>query len=299
MSSLRNASTSLFRPSAAVSDKTTVNAAAPIGNKLVVKRILHVKISGSLANMTLAGPQAAVWKPLSGKESEVLKPYIGAEVESAEAVNRLRTGTVRKVTLMEHNSSFPVPIGISMNCITPWETTEMGENYAYTVLPKSTLSTPQVVFEADTNEQDSASWKQMYSQYNAANLETEGVMDAPNQPWLFVNKNHPAIGLLQSTMNITRNHTTNVPTIRMALRIRLRVLKTSEASRSMSFSTTPLAALFSSLWRRCVGSRSNRMTWMIRSRTNNVTKLPTNGTVKRGNAVDPPIEEGRRIATGG
>jgi len=197
MSSLRNASTSLFRPSAAASDKVVTNAAAPIGKNLIVKRILHVKISGSLSNMTLAGPQAAVWKPLSGKESDVLKPYVGGEIESAEAVNRLRTGTVRKVTLMEHNSSFPVPIGISMNCITPWETTDMGENYAYTVLPKSTLSTPQTVFEADTNEQDSASWKQMYAQYNAANLETEGVMDAPNQPWLFVNKNHPAIGLLQ------------------------------------------------------------------------------------------------------
>lgn len=193
MSSLKTPSVALFKPN---STDVSHGVSATPGKNLVVKRILSVRISGSLSNLTLAGPQAAMWKPLSGKEADVLKPYLGAEIDSADAVNRLRTGTVRKVTLMEHSSSFPVPIGISMNCIQPWETTDMGENYAYTVLPKSNLSSPQCVYEFDSGEQDNATWKQLYSQYNSANLETEGVMDAPNQPWLFVNKNHPAIGLL-------------------------------------------------------------------------------------------------------
>ena len=193
MSNIKTPSLSLFKPAAPEAGQ---GIAAPAGKNLIVKRILSVRISGSLSNLTLAGPQAAVWKPLSGKEDKVLKPYLGAEIDGAEAVNRLRTGTVRKVTLMEHTSSFTVPIGISMSCISPWETTDMGDNYAYTVLPKSTLSSAQTVYEYDSNEQDNATWKQLYSQYNSHNLDTEGVMDAPNQPWVFVNKNHPAIGLL-------------------------------------------------------------------------------------------------------
>lgn len=36
-----------------------------------------------------------------------------------------------------------------------------------------------------------------YSKWNASNLETEGVIDVNNQPFLFVHKEHPAIGLLR------------------------------------------------------------------------------------------------------
>ena len=193
MSNLRNPSASMFKPSAPDVAGGGLSAA---GKPLIIKRILSLRISGSLANLTLAGPQAAMWKPLQGKEADVLKPYIGSEIDNAEAVSRLRTGTIRKLTLMEHSSTYNVPIGISVNCVSPWESTDMGQNYAYTVLPKSNLSSPQTVYEFDPSEQDNASWKQMYSKYNATNLETEGVMDAPNQPWVFVNKDHPAIGLL-------------------------------------------------------------------------------------------------------
>jgi hypothetical protein len=180
----------------------TLGAAATDKKTLTVKRILSLHISGSLSNLNLAGPQAAMWKPLSGKESDVLKPYLGAAIDSSEAMNRLRGGAVKKLTVMEHSSTFPVPIGISMNCISPWEATDMGENYAYTVLPKSSLSSPQTVFEADASAHENASWKQLYPQYNSANLETEGVMDAPNQPWAFVHKHHPVIGLLMNNQEM-------------------------------------------------------------------------------------------------
>ena len=103
----------------------------------VVKRTLCVNISGSLANLAMAGPQAAVWKPLSGKEAVMFAPHLNSEMDPVACTNSLRATQLVKATLNEQYSTFPCTMGVSISCVPPDEVTELGERYAYTVLPMS------------------------------------------------------------------------------------------------------------------------------------------------------------------
>ena len=47
----------------------------------VIERTLCVQISGSLANLALAGPQAAMWKPVTGKEPDIFCPSMSADMD--------------------------------------------------------------------------------------------------------------------------------------------------------------------------------------------------------------------------
>lgn len=167
------------------------------GANLRVKRTLCVHISGSPANLALAGPQAAMWKPASGKETVVFCPSLSGDMDPAQMVDSNRNGVIRSVTVLEQESTFPFTLGVSISCVTPAEVTDLGESYAYTVLPRSNLAAPQRVYECDPAEHENAVWRQNYARWNSHNLEKEGVMDAVDQPFVFVHMNHPAIGLLR------------------------------------------------------------------------------------------------------
>ena len=65
------------------------------------------------------------------------------------------------------------------------------------MLPHSKISSPQSVYSCDLSAQENSTWKQQYSKWNKSNLESEGTMDVPNQPYIFVNKAHPAIAILR------------------------------------------------------------------------------------------------------
>ena len=64
----------------------------------------------------------------------------GTEVDAQVATNQLRTALVTKVTFIQDRSTFPVPIGIKINCMPSNEITDLGEKFAYTVLPLSSNS---------------------------------------------------------------------------------------------------------------------------------------------------------------
>lgn len=51
-----------------------------LGNQ-IIERTLCVQISGSLANLALAGPQAAMWKPVTGKEPDIFCPSMGSDMD--------------------------------------------------------------------------------------------------------------------------------------------------------------------------------------------------------------------------
>jgi hypothetical protein len=173
------------------------NAANTPPQNIIVKRTLNVSISGSLSNLTLAGPQAAMWKPLSGKETELFCPSLDGELDPAEQTNSIRNGIVRSMTIIEQHSTFPVTMGATVSCIPPTEVTEMGDKYAYTVLPMSRISSPQTIYTCDSSMQENQAWRQQYGRWDKTNLETMGVMDVTNQPYVFVHMDHPAIGLLR------------------------------------------------------------------------------------------------------
>ncbi len=45
-------------------------------------------------------------------------------------------------------------------------------------------------------------WRKDYPKYTAANLETEGVLNVENNPWVFVHQDHPVIALLRHNASL-------------------------------------------------------------------------------------------------
>jgi len=172
-------------------------SAAGAGQTTTLKRTLSVHISGSLSNLSLAGPMAGMWKPASGKESEIFKPELGAEASLADATNSLRNGVIRKVELGGFSSTFPFTLGVTMSCVRPMEVTDLGERFAYTVLPRTASTSPQEVYTCDPGMQQDAVWRTSYSRWNKSNLETEGVMDTAHHPYVFAELGHPVVGILK------------------------------------------------------------------------------------------------------
>lgn len=164
---------------------------------ILVERTLCVTLTGSLANLALAGPQAAMWKGAPGREPALFCPSLEGEMDPTEMTNAMRNAVVKSMTIQEQRSTFPCTLGVSVSCIRPSEVTELGDQYAYTVLPHSVISSPQVVFAGNSQLKDNSDWKLQYSNYNKSNLESEGTIDVPNQPYLFVHQGHPAMGVLR------------------------------------------------------------------------------------------------------
>jgi hypothetical protein len=185
-------------PNAAVNIQGDASASGSQAQQnILVKRTLSVHITGTLANLALAGPQAAMWKPLPGRETELFCPSLSSDADPAEQTNSIRNGLIRSMTIVEQHSTFPCTLGVSVSCIPPSEVTDMGDKYAYTVLPNSRISSPQAVYVSDASIQENLAWRQQYSKWNRSNLETEGIIDVPGQPYQFVHMDHPAIGLLR------------------------------------------------------------------------------------------------------
>ena len=168
----------------------------------VVRRTLCVHISGSLANLALAGPQAAMWKPVAGKETELFCPSLEGGMNPEEQVDLIRNGLIRSLVVKESQSTFPCGLGVTVSCVPSNEVTDLGDRYAYTVLPNSTINSPQQVYTCESSIQENAAWRQQYGKWNKQNLEKEGVIELPNQPFNFVHMNHPVIGLLRHNQDM-------------------------------------------------------------------------------------------------
>lgn len=122
----------------------------------------------------------------------------------ASATNILAKAELKEVTVLGEKSTFEVPIGVVINCLPRHEMTANGEAFCYTVLPKSATSTPFKIFEAGEDCEEVLRWKQEYPNYNASNLEKEGVLDMSNASYYFVHENHPAITLLRANKDLLR-----------------------------------------------------------------------------------------------
>ena len=162
-----------------------------------VKRTLMVHIHDSLSNLALAGPLAGLWKPASGQETSVFSPEHVNDRDPGEAVDRLRSATIRSITVKEQWSTFPCPIGVTISGVPGKETTSLGQNFVFTVPPESRLSVPQEVYRNTADLGKECGWFAQYGKWNKSNLETQGVTQFPNQNFVFVHLNHPAVGVLR------------------------------------------------------------------------------------------------------
>jgi len=118
------------------------------------------------------------------------------------AHNQLRTAVIHEVQVLQDSSTFPVGLGVHVNCVPSHEMTDLGERYTYTVLPKGFSSTPQTIYQCDVGYEDGVQWRKHFGKWNSNNLETEGVLNVENNPWVFVHQDHPVISLLRHNSGI-------------------------------------------------------------------------------------------------
>lgn len=99
--------------------------------------------------------------------------------------------------LLQDRSTFPVGLGVHINCVPLHEMTDLGERFAYTVLPLTNTASGQLIYQCDVGSEEGLQWRKDFPRWTAANLETEGVLNVENNPWVFVHQDHPVISLLR------------------------------------------------------------------------------------------------------
>jgi hypothetical protein len=172
---------------------TTGDTGVPQGT--ILTRTLYVNITGSLANLSMAGPSGGSWRLVDGKQIGVFG--LGSEVDTQVATNQLRTALIHELKVLQDRSTFPVPLGVTINCVPAHEMTDVGDRFAYTVLPGMQNSVAQTIYQCDTGSEEGLQWRKDYPKWTAANLETEGVLHVDNNPWVFVHETHPVVALLR------------------------------------------------------------------------------------------------------
>lgn len=181
-----------------------IESTAAAAEPLRMKRCVTVQINGTMNNFAQAGPTAAMWKPLEGKHVDVfgVHDHQGICLDHGAMTNAMRNAVVLKAVILKQASSFPVPLGVSMNCVAPGEVTDVGEKYVTTVLQNSQTTTPLTVFETDAASADSIEWRSKYPNFNANNLDSNGVLPVTGFNYLFVHHEHPVIALLRANREI-------------------------------------------------------------------------------------------------
>jgi len=172
---------------------TSADPGVPQGT--ILTRTLYVNVTGSLANLSMAGPSGGSWRLVDGKQIGVFG--LGSEVDSQVATNQLRTALIHELKNLQDRSTFPVPLGVTINCVPAHEMTDVGDRFAYTVLPGTQNSVAQTIYQCDTGSEEGLQWRKDYPKWTAANLETEGVLHVDNNPWVFVHETHPVVALLR------------------------------------------------------------------------------------------------------
>lgn len=162
----------------------------------ILERVLHVNITNSLGNLALAGPQGGVWKLVDGAQHHVLG-QCAEGLDVGASTSQLGSVLIHEVSVLQQHNGFPVPLGVQLNCVPAREYTDLGEAYAYTVLPNSKLNSPETIYKAPPLSDEMYDWHRQYPQYTAANLEEEGVMHGNNQGYCFIDKEHPAVSVLR------------------------------------------------------------------------------------------------------
>jgi hypothetical protein len=165
-----------------------------------VCRRINVHIRGSMEQFSHDGQEAASWMPVNGKAGDVFG--VNDVFESTPDVGTtacvLQNAVLHSVRVLECRNDFPLNLGVTISCIPPEETIKTGHKYAMTTLAQSHNVTPLTIFEASDNNSEGFEWRAKYPNYNANNLESEGVLQVAGQLYVFVSKGHPVVELLRS-----------------------------------------------------------------------------------------------------
>jgi hypothetical protein len=168
-----------------------------------ITRRLHIGIHGTLSNFYAEGHTAATWKPLDGRSIKIFgHSHDSGNADLSISTNSLRNAYIVSCCLHERRSTFPIPLGVSLNCIPNNELTETGDRYAFTMLPVSYNTHPQILFEADASQSEGFEWRKMFPEYTDANLDSHNILEVAGCPYVFVHEKHPIIHLLRANHEI-------------------------------------------------------------------------------------------------
>ena len=167
------------------------SASTATSNKLTKR--LYVAIASSMANLFSEGSGSAVWSILPDRAAKIFGDNAS---DMTSSLNSIKNAYILSCKVLESKSSFPVPLGVTINCIPNNEVTDTGQSYAFTVMPNAYNTTPFVLFEADMNSAENNQWRNCFREYNRDNLATHNVLDVQGMPYKFVHETHPIIQLL-------------------------------------------------------------------------------------------------------
>jgi hypothetical protein len=196
-------------------------------HKAAARSRFHASILGSIRQLAHGGSDGACWSTQNGKMQEILGMHIqGCDSQSAIAI--LGQAVLKSARVIEYSSNFPFAIGVQISCVPNQEVTSTGMSYAFTALPETKNSVPMTIYENDATTAESMAWRAQYPEYNASNLETQGVLNVQGESFVFVSKNHPVIDLLRANKDVLNADIDSQPLIddqwvRAPARARLRL----------------------------------------------------------------------------
>jgi hypothetical protein len=124
---------------------------------------------------SVMGPTAATWKPVDGKSASIfgIDNNTHLDTDFTSATNAIKNVTIRKATLLQSYNTFPVSLGVSVNCLPSNEVVDTGDKYTFTTIPNTAVNTPSVLFESGENVSQASEWRKNYSRFTNTNLETQ------------------------------------------------------------------------------------------------------------------------------
>jgi hypothetical protein len=149
----------------------------------MMHKTIAVEVRGTMNGFSVMGPTAATWKPVEGKGPLIFGTDGSSSIDTdlTSATNAIKNVTIRKATLLQSYNTFPVSLGVSVNCLPHNEVVDTGDKYTFTTIPNTAVNTPSVLFETGESVSEASEWRKNYAKFTNTNLETQDVLKVPGQ----------------------------------------------------------------------------------------------------------------------
>jgi hypothetical protein len=194
---------------------------------------------------SVMGPNAASWKPVTGKVASIFGvddsfggistgsdagngssslPGSGGSMllnaDLAAATNALRNVTITKATLLQSYNTFGVPLGVTISCLPKNEVVDTGDKYTFTTIPNTSVNTPSTLYEAGETHVQAMDWMRTFGKYNAGNIHTQGVLKVRHvygHPCMPPSNPPPSLSLSTCKVECGPTHTHTKPLLYVTL----------------------------------------------------------------------------------
>jgi hypothetical protein len=131
-----------------------------------MSKVVAIEIKGTMNGFSVMGPTAATWKPVEGRGASIFGidgNTHSIDTDFTSATNAIKNVTIRKATLLQSYNTFPVALGVSINCLPCNEVVDTGDKYTFTTIPNTAVNTPSVLFEAGESQSQASEWRKNYA----------------------------------------------------------------------------------------------------------------------------------------